>query len=107
MNMSGFRPRHFNGRAEGKVVFITMLRPERKNPMTFESYAEMRDTFRQIDEADDIIGPLLDKGMKGLLAFTTVCTPAIRSRRCIATSGRFAFTKARPMCRKSSLPGPF
>ena len=48
MNMTDFKPQHFNWRVEGKVAVITMQRPERKNPMTFESYAELRDTFRQL-----------------------------------------------------------
>ncbi len=102
MNMTGFKPQHFNWCAEGKVAVITMLRPERKNPMTFESYAELRDTFRQLNEADgikavvigsnggnfcsggdvhDIIGPLLDRDMKGLLAFTRMTGDLIKAMR--------------------------
>ena len=102
MNMSDLKPAHFGWRVEGKVVFITMLRPERKNPMTFESYAELRDTFRKLGEADDIkavvigsnggnfcsggdvhdiIGPLLDKDMKGLLAFTRMTGDLMKAMR--------------------------
>jgi enoyl-CoA hydratase/carnithine racemase len=47
-------PSHFLWRTEGKVGVITLDRPERKNPLTFESYAELRDTFRQLALASDI-----------------------------------------------------
>ncbi len=39
------QPRHFLWRAEDKVGVVTLNRPERKNPLTFESYAELRDFF--------------------------------------------------------------
>jgi enoyl-CoA hydratase/carnithine racemase len=102
MTLSGFKPRHFNWRVEGRVAVVTLLRPERKNPMTFESYAEMRDVFRQLQYADDIqavvigsgggnfcsggdvheiIGPLLDKDMKGLLAFTRMTGDLMKAMR--------------------------
>ena len=38
-------PKHFLWRVDGKVGVITLNRPERKNPLTFESYAELRDFF--------------------------------------------------------------
>ena len=41
-----FEPQHFLWQLEGKVATITLNRPERKNPLTLESYAELRDTFR-------------------------------------------------------------
>ncbi len=74
-----------------RVAVIRLDRPDRKNPLTFESYAELRDTSRALPYADDvdvvvlasnggnfcsggdvhdIIGPLVDMDMKGLLAFT-------------------------------------
>lgn len=102
MSMTNFKPAHFNWRIDGKVAVITMMRPERKNPMTFESYAELRDTFRQLAYADDIkavvigsnggnfcsggdvhdiIGPLLDKDMKGLLAFTRMTGDLVKAMR--------------------------
>jgi enoyl-CoA hydratase/carnithine racemase len=89
--MAGLAPQHFNWRMDGRVAIIQLDRPERKNPLTFESYAELRDTFRDLVYADDvdvvlfvpnggnfcsggdvhdIIGPLVDMDMKGLLAFT-------------------------------------
>ena len=48
MNPSDFSPTHFRwGFAEG-VATITLDRPDKKNPLTFESYAELRDTFRAL-----------------------------------------------------------
>ena len=54
MTMAKFKPSHFNWRVDNKVAVITLMRPERKNPMTFDSYAELRDTFRQLAYEDDI-----------------------------------------------------
>jgi enoyl-CoA hydratase/carnithine racemase len=79
-----------------------LTRPERKNPLTFESYVELRDTFRALPETDDvaavvfasnsgnfcsggdvheIIGPLLDRDMKGLLAFTRLTGDLVKAIR--------------------------
>src|SRR4029453_19594366 len=87
MNLKDFKPGHFNWRAEGDVALITLKGSERKNPITFDSYAELRDTFRKLAAAEDIkavvfgsnkgnfcsggdvrdiIGPLLDRAMKGM-----------------------------------------
>ena len=90
-NMAEISPRHFQWRMEGSVAIIQLSRPERKNPLTFDSYAELRDTFRDLTYADDvdavvfasnggnfcsggdvheIIGPLVDMDIKELLKFT-------------------------------------
>src|SRR6202140_3569005 len=84
-------PKHFIWRIEKDIAIIQLSRPERKNPLTFESYAELRDPFLDLKYADDvramvflpnggnfcsggdvhdIIGPLVAMDMKGLLAFT-------------------------------------
>jgi enoyl-CoA hydratase/carnithine racemase len=97
-----FKPRHFNWRLDGGVAVVSLPRPERKNPLTFESYAELRDTFRALAYADDvkavafasnggnfcsggdvhdIIGPLLDKDMKGLLAFTRMTGDLVKAMK--------------------------
>lgn len=89
--MAGLKPQHFLWSVTGRIATIRLNRPERKNPLTFESYAELRDTFRALPHADDvdvvvivpnggnfcsggdvhdIIGPLVGMDMKGLLAFT-------------------------------------
>ena len=93
-------PKHFNLRIEGDVGVITLDRPERKNPLTFESYGELRDWFRALRDRDDIkavviapnggnfcsggdvhdiIGPLLERDMKGLLAFTRMTGDLVKA----------------------------
>jgi enoyl-CoA hydratase/carnithine racemase len=89
--MANHKPAHFLWEVDGKIAKVRLNRPERKNPLTFESYAELRDTFRALPYADDIdvvvflphggnfcsggdvheiIGPLVQMDMKQLLAFT-------------------------------------
>src|SRR6267378_2098335 len=100
MIMRDLQPSHFNWRVDGSIAFISLARPERKNPLTFESYAELRDTFRGLADADDIravvfasnggnfssggdvhdiIGPLLARDMKGLLAFTRMTGDLVKA----------------------------
>src|SRR5262245_12583261 len=60
--MSGKKPfkdyqaRHFlwEPSADGRVVTLRLNRPEKKNPLTFDSYAELRDLFRGLAEASDV-----------------------------------------------------
>ena len=90
--------------AAGRVATITLDRPERKNPLTFESYAELRDLFRDLVYAPDIkcvvvrgagdnfcsggdvheiIGPLTKMSMVELLAFTRMTGDLVLAmRRC-------------------------
>ena len=100
--MRDFNPEHFNWRMDGAVAVVTLSRPERKNPLTFESYAELRDTFRKLVYTDDvkavviapnggnfcsggdvhdIIGPLLKRDMKGLLQFTRMTGDLVKAIR--------------------------
>ena len=102
MSMADFAPRHFEWRLDQGIATIRLARPERKNPLTFDSYAELRDTFRALASADDvaavvfgsnggnfcsggdvheIIGPLLDRDMKGLLAFTRLTGDLVKAIR--------------------------
>ncbi len=102
MNMADRKTEHFDWETEGAVATITLNRPERKNPLTFESYAELRDTFRDLVYADDlgavvitgagsnfcaggdvheIIGPLTKMDMKELLAFTRMTGDVIKAMR--------------------------
>jgi enoyl-CoA hydratase/carnithine racemase len=101
-----YSPRHFLWKLEGKVATITLNRPERKNPLTFESYAELRDTFRNLSYADDvkvvvvtgagenfcsggdvreIIGPLVElqrkDDMPALLQFTHMTGDLVKAMR--------------------------
>jgi len=100
MNPNKFSPAHFLWEFADGVATITLNRPERKNPLTFESYAELRDTFRALPYADEvkalvitgaggnfcsggdvheIIGPLTKKDMKGLLEFTRMTGDLVRA----------------------------
>ena len=94
---------HAGWRVEpGGVGVVTLNRPERKNPLTFESYAELRDLFRDLAYADDvkaivvegagdnfcsggdvheIIGPLTAMRMPDLLAFTRMTGDLVKSMR--------------------------
>jgi enoyl-CoA hydratase/carnithine racemase len=97
-----FRPEHFLWEMRGAVALVTLNRPEKKNPLTFESYAELRDTFRDLAACDDvkavvlsgaggnfcsggdvleIIAPLTGRDMKGLLAFTRMTGDLIKAIR--------------------------
>jgi enoyl-CoA hydratase/carnithine racemase len=102
MSIRDLQPAHFNWRVDGAVAVISLARPERKNPLTFDSYAELRDTFRRLAADDDlkavviasnggnfssggdvheIIGPLLTRDMKGLLAFTRLTGDLVKAMR--------------------------
>ncbi len=97
-----WRPAHFQWEVVDRVATLTLNRPERKNPLTFESYAEMRDTFHKLQYADDvravvitgaggnfcsggdvheIIGPLTKMDMAGLLTFTRMTGNLIKEMR--------------------------
>ena len=51
---AGYRATHFLWRVDDGVAAITLNRPERKNPLTFASYAELRDLFAALKYADDV-----------------------------------------------------
>ena len=50
----GFKPKTFQWSFADRVATITLNRPEKKNPLTFEMYAELRDTFRSLTKAPDV-----------------------------------------------------
>ena len=54
MKAADISPEHFDWSVDGKVATVALNRPERKNPLTLESYAELRDTFRQLVYVRDI-----------------------------------------------------
>ena len=99
-DMAGLRPQHFDWHCEGGVATIRLKRPERKNPLTFDSYAELRDTFRALPYARDvdvvvlasnggnfcsggdvheIIGPLVAMEMPELLQFTRMTGDLVKA----------------------------
>ena len=49
-----FQPKHFLWKLENGVATVTLNRPERKNPLTFDSYDELRDTFRALKHARQV-----------------------------------------------------
>jgi enoyl-CoA hydratase/carnithine racemase len=100
--MSAIAPRHFDWTLEDGVGVVTLTGAERKNPLTFDSYAELRDTFRELAYADDvhavvvtgsegnfcsggdvrdIIGPLTEMDMSGLLRFTRMTGDLVKAIR--------------------------
>ena len=93
-------PKNYLLSIEDKVAIVRLDRPERKNPLTFDSYAELRDWFRTLPYTDDIqavviapnggnfssggdvheiIGPLTKMDMKELLAFTRMTGDLIKA----------------------------
>ena len=49
-----YHARHFLWTVENRVGWITLNRPEKKNPLTFESYAELRDLMRRLPQAPEV-----------------------------------------------------
>ena len=106
IDFAAYQPQHFLWSLEGQVGTITLNRPERKNPLTFESYAELRDLFRALAFGDavkavvitgaggnfcsggdvhEIIGPLVrmqEAGdTQGLLDFTRMTGDLVKAMR--------------------------
>lgn len=102
LNPAEYSPKHFAYAFDGKVATVTLNRPERKNPLTFESYAELRDFFRDLvyatevkavvvtgaggnfcsgGDVHEIIGPLTKMEMPELLAFTRMTGDLVKAMR--------------------------
>ena len=98
--MATIQPTHFNCQIDDNIAVLSLNAPQRKNPLTFDSYAELRDWFRTLATAEDvrcvvfgsnggnfcsggdvhdIIGPLLEKDMKGLLEFTRMTGDLVKA----------------------------
>ena len=99
---AAFEPKHFLWQFESGVATVTLNRPERKNPLTFESYDELRDLFHDLKHArqvkavvitgaggnfcsggdvHEIIGPLTKMDEAGLLKFTRMTADLVRAIR--------------------------
>ncbi len=102
VTLGDYEAKHFSYTLEHEVATITLNRPERKNPLTFASYAELRDLFRRLAYATDvkaiviagsgenfcsggdvheIIGPLTKLDMPGLLSFTRMTGDLVKAMR--------------------------
>jgi enoyl-CoA hydratase/carnithine racemase len=100
--VSGYRPTHFLLEVEGPVATVTLNRPEKKNPLTFESYRELTDLFHALAHDQDvkavvvtgsggnfssggdvfeIIGPLVAMNTKDLTAFTRMTGELVKAMR--------------------------
>ena len=100
--LASYQAKHFAYAFDAGVATLTLNRPERKNPLTFDSYAELRDLFRALNTATDvktvvltgaggnfcsggdvheIIGPLTKMTMPELLEFTRMTGDLIKSMR--------------------------
>ncbi|MBI5279853.1 MAG: enoyl-CoA hydratase family protein [Burkholderiales bacterium] len=100
--LAGYQAKHFDWQCRDGVATITLNRPERKNPLTFESYAELRDLFGELKYASDvhavvvtgsggnfcsggdvheIIGPLVKMKAPELLAFTRMTGDLVKAMR--------------------------
>jgi enoyl-CoA hydratase/carnithine racemase len=98
--MQNFAPTHFNWQWDTRIATVSLQGTARKNPLTFESYAELRDMFRDLAYAEDvdavlltsnggnfcsggdvhdIIGPLVDMDMRQLLAFTRMTGDLVKA----------------------------
>ena len=102
LDPASFVPEHFRWEYADGVATVTLNRPERKNPLTFDSYAELRDTFRELvdtravkcvvltgaggnfcsgGDVHEIIGPLTKMGAAGLLKFTRMTGDLVKAMR--------------------------
>ena len=96
------KPQHFLWRVEGKVGVLTLNRPEKKNPLTFESYAELRQLFGELQQEStvkavvltgaggnfcsggdvhEIIGPLTKMKPQQQLEFTRMTGDVVKAMR--------------------------
>jgi enoyl-CoA hydratase/carnithine racemase len=100
--ISGYQPQHFRLSVDGKLATATLDRPERKNPLTFESYRELTDFFLALQKEEtvkavvitgaggnfssggdvfEIIGPLVAMETKDLLKFTRMTGDLVKAIR--------------------------
>ena len=100
--LAGYQASHFLWQVEGSVATIVLNRAERKNPLTFDAYAELRDVFAALRHADDIkavvltgaggnfcsggdvheiIGPLIRLEAPELLMFTRMTGELVKHMR--------------------------
>ena len=100
--LASYEPRHFLLTIDGPVATVTLNRPDKKNPLTFESYRELADFFHACAKDEgvkaivmtgaggnfssggdvfEIIGPLVKMDTKGLTAFTRMTGDLVKAMR--------------------------
>jgi enoyl-CoA hydratase/carnithine racemase len=100
--VTALAPKHFDWSVVDRVATITLNRPDKKNPLTFDSYAELRDTFRALEDMRDvravviagaggnfcsggdvneIIGPLVRMDLPALMEFTRMTGDVVKAMR--------------------------
>lgn len=102
LDLQQYQPQHFKWRHELRVGVVTLDRPDRKNPLTFDAYAELRDLFRALaatpliralvitgagnnfcsgGDVHEIIGPLTQSSPERLLEFTRLTGDLVKAMR--------------------------
>ncbi len=102
MDVTTYKPEHFLWEFGGGIGTITLNRPDRMNPLTFASYAELRNLFRDLvyakevkaivltgaksnfssgGDVHEIIGPLVEMDMPALLDFTRMTGDLVKAMR--------------------------
>ena len=102
MSLKNYKAQHFLWQLENNIGRLTLNRPEKKNPLTFDSYGELRDLFRDLPYANDvhavviegsgnnfssggdvheIIGPLVEMNMVELMRFTRMTGDVVKAMR--------------------------
>ena len=123
MQLSSYSAQHFLWSVDGGVGRVVLNRPERKNPLTFESYAELRDLFRNLaadrsirtivvsgagenfcsgGDVHEIIGPLTKMDMTGLLGFTRMTGDRVKAMRVVRRPSSLQSTVFAPAPARSS-----
>ena len=102
LSLNNYEAQHFLWRVEHNIGRLTLNRPQKKNPLTFDSYGEMRDLFRDLAYANnvhavviegagsnfssggdvhEIIGPLVEMDMVDLMRFTRMTGDVVKAMR--------------------------
>ncbi len=100
--LADYKPEHFLLKVDGRVATVTLNRPDKKNPLTFQSYRELTDFFRACAFDDqvttivvtgaggnfssggdvfEIIGPLIEMNTRDLTAFTRMTGDLVKAMR--------------------------
>ncbi len=76
--LAGLQPKHFLWEVKDRIAVVRLNRPDRKNPLTFDSYAELRDTFRALVYATDV----------DVVSSPRTAATSVRAAMCMTSSAR-------------------